>query len=281
MAAPNRTFLALTLLAALGHSQSVGRLELPAPEASDQVAFRVLRQRGDQTQVSFLPGGGEAGWLFLREEGRAENLDRFPTGPEDRRVLALPRHDARAALLGMDAPPRLESVPAGELATFLVEKAGCSSAETNELGRYVSRMVTVRRFESFAALIPGRGATQPSAVVTAKRGQRMELRPLIDPLAIRPPSDVPFRLYLPPEANPARLDVHARRLEDGTRSAVRLADDRSGSFELIGPGTWLLEAHLAEPDHDEPDVVWRITSSTLVFAVGEWVDDSKTEEDSR
>ena len=273
--------MALTLIASLGHSQSVSRLELPTPGERDQVAFQLLRQRGEKAQTVVLPGGGEAGWLFLREEGRAENLDRFPTGPKDRRVLALPRHDAHAALLGMDTPSRLESIPAGELESFLLEKAGCSPADTKALGRSPARTVTIRRLESLAALIPGQGAAQPSAVVTAKRGQRMELRPLIDPLATRPPSDLPFRLYLPPEADAARLDVQARRLEDGTRVAVRLADDHSGSFKLIGPGTWLLEAHLAEADHDEAEVVWKITSSTLVLAVGEWVDDSKTEEESR
>jgi hypothetical protein len=266
-----RLLVILGFLAGSVAAQSVTRLETTADNSPGKVTLRVLRETAGVDQVLPLPGAEITGWLFLREEGRQENLDRFPEGARDRIELSLRRHDERPAVVGMDSPARVESVTAEGLASFLSSRAGLPAVRVQELRRESGRAVRVQRLESTACVLPGADAAGPSEVVTSKRGQRMEVRLLIDPATLATGTQIPFRIYLPPDWDPApTLGASARRLEDGARAELRLFEDRSGFLVPSGAGTWLIEVHAARRSvggttAGEAPVEWVLVSSTLVF----------------
>ena len=173
---------------------------------------------------------------------------------------------SRLVAFGVDRGEREVVLGRGEWA-WLCGRAGFEPAAGEGRGR---DGVVVRRVESCRVLVrgglgggPGGGAGDASGVATTKRGERVEIRPLMDPTALVPETIVPVRVYVGGDAAPGGV-VTATHLESGASQRV-VADDKAiATLQIDVPGLWLVEFHAVRRE-GEALVVY---SATVLFEMG-------------
>ena len=183
-------------------------------------------------------------------------LDRDALDPSD----LLDPH--QAVVFGLQRHERVVSLDA---ATFglLADRAGLDWEPQGDAD------IRVRRVEAAKVLVlPAPGAVRhPSTVATAKRGERAEIRPLMDPttLAPEPGGILPVRVYAEGDAVPGAL-VIATHLPTGTQHRVNADNKGIAILPLDAAGAWRLEFHTLSPaPRDDPDADWVAYSATLTF----------------
>ncbi len=214
---------------------------------------------------------GDIGWLFVREEGTQRNYDALAPDSGDRTLLRLERETTGAVLVGWDRPPRDEPVSCDGLRAF-VEALAPGVVLPQEIEALLARQtLLVRRLESLALVEAPRESGEPiapSAVSTSKSGQRMELRPLLDPTFVAAGSDFVFRLHLP-EGGEEQIFLRAVHLASGETRPVLRAEQGTLRAELDRAGPWRIEAHRLRRLESGADAALELASSTLVFDVSE------------
>lgn len=181
-------------------------------------------------------------WSFLRFDGEARNLR--PTG----RALPLPA-GKDVLVVGVDFEPREERIAP---AAWLVLT-----------GEEIEEPRSVRRYESAKAIVreePG----GPSALTLTKTGQRVEIRPLVDPTSQAAFGDFAVAGYAPGGAGGGRLTLYHQ--ESGDRREARLDDQGLGRVQLGLSGSW--KATLVVTRHLEEDR-WMLAIATMNFEVQE------------
>ncbi|MFG0259085.1 MAG: hypothetical protein ACF8LK_01925, partial [Phycisphaerales bacterium JB041] len=177
-------------------------------------------------------------------------------------------------LLGADLEPRDETVSSGSFASFLerVLPASRRAALAGLLEADGPRGdVKVHRVESWKALVrvEARDA-EPVSIATSKTGQAVEIRPLMDPTAIVPGSDLAVRVYsrVP---GPADGLVLATNVTTGEVVRAPTNETSLAVVPIDEPGRWRLEFHAVEPREagpaggDGPE--WAVHTATLTFDV--------------
>jgi hypothetical protein len=113
--------------------------------------------------------------------------------------------------------------------------------------RQVTRAVKLflcRPSDDPAALLADRRAL--TSIATAKAGTRVEIRPLANPLALEPGSDLPVRLYSDQIAlGGATVTAHG---PDGAAVTARADPNGIAVLRLATPGRWLLRLDVATGD---------------------------------
>jgi hypothetical protein len=214
------------------------------------------------------PAGGawraeDVRWMLVRVAGTQHNFDAPPLDESARPIATLEL--AGVGLIGIDLQPREVEVQAASLRRFLEERG------TREQGAEVAPdrpTVRVRRVESFTTLVrcgaPGAAAGRSEA--TGRTVQEAEIRPLMDPAALRPPTDLPLKLYLGGSpASGARLI--ATHVPSGAARECRADGSGACVLTLDAPGQWRLEFHslTRAAEGEEPALVLR--SASLTFEV--------------
>ncbi len=164
-------------------------------------------------------------------------------------------------MIGADLPEHIEPLPTAELRAFLAEHVPAASGI--ELPRATVR---VRRVESMTTsfLAPGEAVN----VSIWKNGQRVEIRPLLDPLTAEAPSTILARVYVDGTDRPgARL--RATHVPTG-RSSFAMSDAKGIAQVVIdAPGAWRLEFHHAVvPPEGATTHDVTLYTSTLTFVNG-------------
>ncbi|MEZ6234218.1 MAG: hypothetical protein R3B68_08510 [Phycisphaerales bacterium] len=197
------------------------------------------------------PAGGDGG-------GAGEVWDVHPP----RELLA----GSRLVAFGVDRGEREVVLEQGEWA-WLCDRAGFQAPAN---GERVRDAIQVTRVESCRVLVrgdlgggPGGGAGDASGVATTKRGERVEIRPLMDPTALVPATIVPVRVYVEGDSVPGGV-VTATHLETGVSQRV-VADDKAiATLRIDVGGVWLVEFHAVRRE-GEALVVY---SATVLFEMG-------------
>jgi len=260
----------------------VGACTLPA---SAQEALFLLPERaeiplGARVSLSAAVGADAAAPALPWPHGRIEHFfARTATTQENRDTLepvegldtvsAWPADHAGVLLLGIDLEPALETVTAEAFGAFVsraVGEAGLAAVgELPEAGE-----VRILHTESSKALVrvAAPGETPPS-IATSKTGQTVEIRPLMDPTAIVPGSDLAVRLYakIPGAAGGVVIATNAT-----TGETVRALADESGIAAVHVPsaGRWRMEFHAVGANQaEDAEASWVVHSATLTFDVVE------------
>ena len=163
--------------------------------------------RGEAVSLSLVDADGAQSWtehgaeyFFTRTAWSQENRDAVPVAPLSRGLEATwVAGEPGVLLLGVDLVVREETVSAGSFASF-VERVLPATRRGALDGLLTSDdpegTVVVRRVESCKALVRVEaGDSAPVSIATSKTGQVVEIRPLMDPTAIVPGSDLAVRVY--------------------------------------------------------------------------------------
>jgi hypothetical protein len=215
-----------------------------------------------------------AAWLYALGEHASHNYSALP--PQDAGTLRASDllADSQAVLFGVERHERVVEMEAGHFALLAaragVQRAPEAAGEPEGDGGGEGGVVRVRRIEASKAIV--RATPQPeglhhSTIVTAKRGERAEIRPLFDPTMLEPESVFPVRVYT--EGDGAKgATVIATHVETGAEHRV-VADDKAiAILTLDRPGAWRVEFHVATPAAPEDaDADWVVYSATLSFDV--------------
>lgn len=273
-----RRMSAALLLAALGaaaHGQTARFVE-PA-EASVAV--------GETVSLSLLEGDNSATWT---DEGVEYFLARTAWTQDNRDAVSVAEGSGgRAAgwtadkpgvlLLGVDLAPRTETVEAAAFEAFVrrvlpASRRGALDGLLDDAGAHT---VTLRRVESGKALarVASEGV-EPTSIATSKTGQAVEIRPLMDPMALGLGSDLPVRVYssvpgpgdgVVIATNTTTGDVIRAQTNETSLAVVRI--EKSGrwrvEFHAIEPGT----AHGDDPEHNPEGADWIVHTATLTFTI--------------
>lgn len=243
--------------------------------AGNGVLLRLESEIGARRELTDW-SGGDVAWFFSRIAGTQENHDAgsalFRTGRKDGSVTIALQHPG-VALVGLDLKPRIERVPGSELRTFLDRRVGNVMVSVHDPDKTTlpdsNEILRVRRFESCKLLlrvVDQDGNLSSSADAQGKSGQRAEIRPLADPLAVRVDRDLPVRIYLPFGAKQAR--VLARHISSGRIQEFVTGPEGTGHFRVDAAGSWTIEAHgVRRLAGGDPHADYEITSATLAFEV--------------
>ncbi len=223
-------------------------------------------------------------WCFLRVAGTQENRDALdvpPANPDppDAPVEASvpigrwPLQHPGTALLGIDLAPVLISAQT----EALTEWAGSHVAKPKEvplLAGANTRVLHVRSVKSLVSIARADGETEgASGTSTSKSGQRVEIRPLMDPVTASIGSIVPCRVYALGDALPGSTYT-ATHLPTGRVQRVETNDKGIGHFTVDAPGEWLVEFHHLHAMKGMEDRFGRVEadvvlhSATLTFLAG-------------
>lgn len=242
--------------------------------------------RGEAVSLSLVDADGAQSWtehgaeyFLARTAWSQDNRDAVPVAPLSRGLEATwVAGEPGVLLLGVDLAARDETVSTGSFVSF-VERV-LPASRRGALGGLLATddpegMVVVRRVESCKALVRvEEGDDAPVSIATSKTGQVVEIRPLMDPTAIVPGSDLAVRVY---SRVPGPADGLVIATNVTTGETVR-APTNATSLAVIPigeAGRWRLEFHAVEPaeagaDTDEEGTAeWTVHTATLTFDVGE------------
>jgi hypothetical protein len=265
---------------------------LGAPAFAQAVSYlRVEPRAGGEPRISLVEIDAATGdradlgdpldhaaWLYGLGEHASHNYtalmpqDAGTFGASD--LLA----DSQAVLFGLERHERVVEMEAAVFA-LLAERAGfewapggdaAGDADDNGDDGGEPDAVRVRRIEASKAIV--RATRQPegvqhSTIVTAKRGERAEIRALFDPTMLQPESILPVRVYT--EGDGAKgATVIATHVETGAEQRV-VADDKAiAILTLDRAGAWRVEFHtVTEAPPGDAEADWVVYSATLSFEV--------------
>jgi len=230
--------------------------------SAGEVAVHLARTGAGVLERVPWPSEG-AEWLFVRSAGTQLNLDdaRPRLASEDFVRLSLTETDV--AVIGIDRRPWIEEVSAADLRKFLEAEVASGALPEGWRERIPGTRVRLRRIESSKVLV--RSGSDGSATAVSRTGLRSEIRPLVDPTAIVPGSDLPLRVsWSDSAAGVAAILVQPP--SNAVRRAV-LSRDGAAWFRVDAPGPWLVAVHRAKVLDADPAADWEIESATLSFTV--------------
>lgn len=239
---------------------------------------------GDAVSLSLVDADGARLWsehraeyFLARTAWSQENRDAVPVAERSGGLeAAWVADEPGVLLLGVDLAPVDETVSAGSFASFLervlpATRRGALDGllRTDD----VEGAVVVRRVESCKALVRVEGGdAEPVSIATSKTGQVVEIRPLMDPTAIVPGSDLAVRVY---SRVPGPADGLVIATNVTTGEIVR-APTNGTSLVVVpigGAGRWRLEFHAVEPleaaagTEGDGAAEWAVHTATLTFDV--------------
>jgi hypothetical protein len=272
----------LAVLAAGAHAQSVRTLVPDRYDlvAGDPVDLRIGEEAAGERATVAWPEA-RIRWLFVRVAGTQENLHEVPPLDDGLDFARLRVAHAGVALVGLELEPCLERIPTKELVGFLGKRVGRRTLPVGWRWLVDEEVARVRRIESTKLLLPTideNGALPSSADAQGKSGQRVEIRPLADPTAVRVGRDLPVRVYLPPGGS-SGARVIATHVPSARTTGFTTRPCGTGHFTVDAPGLWSLEAHHARPLPRDPEADWELSTATLSFVVPPQAD--ATEEEGR
>lgn len=269
----------LILLLAFGAASARARAQSVAyllPDRYDVVAGRdvsVRVSRGTSGALETIPWpSADVEWFLVRSAGTQRNLADARPANEGEDFVRLPLPDPDAAVIGIDARPRIERVPGTAWRKFLEAEIAASALPADWRGRASGETVRVRRIESMKLLVRAAKTDasdadlwRGSATGSSKTGQRTEIRPLIDPTAMAVGSDLPLRVSW---ADSASVEAKIVVRQVGVDTVQRLsAPGSAGWFTVTAPGEWRVEVHRAKPLQGDPAADWELETATLSFVV--------------
>lgn len=265
--------VALVISLAPAEAQRVSRLHTtgPLPGPGGQLELQVVSGEGAATRVERWPGRKERNWLFLRAPGTQSNIEQVPTvgTPPTRARLDLPlgNYGNEGVVVGLDLGVRIEPVTPAAWQRFLLERTGLAESEEG-LARFTAApLVRVRRLESMKLLLRPAGGDQvraPSAVLMAKTGQAVELRPLADPTTVAPGSDLPLKVYTI-TGETRGLTILAYHEPSGATTRVVTGLGGMAHLRITAAGRWVLEVHQVLELRGAWDADFEVRSATLSF----------------
>lgn len=267
------SFAALILALAPAQAQRVGRLHTsgPLPGPGGQLALQLVRGTGAETRVERWPALEDRNWLFLRAPGTQSNLQQVQTSgsPPDRASIELPpgEYGSEGVVVGLDLGVHIEPVTPASWQRFLLERTGLAQTEQDVPQSAAAAPVRVRRLESMKLLLRPEGGAQvrvPSAVLMAKTGQAVELRPLADPTTVSPGSDLPLRVYMI-TGETQGLTITAFHEPSGASSQVVTGPGGMAHLRIHAAGRWILEVHQVLELTGARDADFELRSATLSF----------------
>ena len=199
-------------------------------------------------------------WLFVRVAATQRNMDAVPLAPNGRALI--PLDHPGIAVIGVDLAPRTDTLPLSDLNTFIADRARLNGP-LPERGA-----VRIRRVESAKTILrsgaPGQEAGSTEA--TGKTGQKVELRPLMDPATTPAGSDIAIRAYiLGAGAGGARLI--ATHTPTGQTQDIACDGGGYGNLRITAPGEWRVEMHEVRAGDEHGLVI--LYSATLTFSTPE------------
>jgi hypothetical protein len=265
------------LLAAAGPIAQAG-----AQSARFLVPEQSAAELGGAVHMSIAPGV-EAGaapdpWpadgiahFFARTAWTQENRDELAPREGSQTLAAWPADRPGVLLLGVDLEPSLEIVGAEPFAAFVHRTLGATAR--GALGELPGPgEVVLSRTESAKALVVVEsGGAEPASIATSKAGQAVEIRPLMDPTAIRPGSDLPVRLYASIPGAKGGLAI-ATNTTTGRHISAAADDSAIAHLRIDSAGRWRVEFHaVARRDAAPGEVQFEVHTATLTFDVREEV----------
>ncbi len=257
-------------LVATGSAQAVRTLLPDRHElsAGSSVDLRLAEEAGGERTTAAWPAE-RIRWFFVRVAGTQENFDAYTPLRKGLDFARVRVAHAGIALVGLDLRPRIEEVPAKELTEFLAKRVGPRTLPVGWRWTMERETVRVRRFESTKLLLRSvdeKGWLPSSADAQGKSGQRVEIRPLADPTAVRVNRVLPVRIYLPPGGSDGAR-VIARHVPSGRVQTFLTRPGGTGHFTVDAAGLWTIETHHARPLLNDEEADWEIHTATLSFEV--------------
>ncbi len=208
----------------------------------------------------------EVDWFFVRAGGEQENSpEARPDRATDNFISISLRHP-NVTVIGIDRHTTLTDVTGAELRSFCEQSVGNTPDAIKGL-RPESKL-HVRQISSAKLLIRAysiAGAPEPSASANRRTGQKVEIRPIFEPTAVRVGGDLPFCVYVDGVKQPG-AKVQATSLATGQTQSFVADGEGSGHFHIDSPGVWRVEFHqVAPPTGDGTE--WTVYTGTLSFEV--------------
>lgn len=208
-------------------------------------------ETGDVSAVRQATEPGRIAHLFVRGDGTQENIEGAIRAADGGYALPLP--PTGGALLGVDLVPVTSRVPVEQLRERSAF-AALSPAATGPRVRIVQSAKSIVRVGESSA---------PSAIVTSKTGQAVEIRALVDPSAGYI-GDVPLRIYV----NGDKCGKGSLRVTNATRgetTTLELRPDGFSHFRLDQPGVYHVEFESLQEGDSNAESEWVLYSATLSF----------------
>jgi len=244
-------------------------VEAPGVVAGRPARLRITRFDGQPTAAPTRWDTRPPTRLFVRNEGTQENRENVTPTAGDAGVTEVTLPEAGAALIGAEFPPRVERVAAADFARVVnarlagdARKAYDAKPPTGESRvRMLESATTLARTDT-ADGAPRRGS--PTAV--SKTGQRVEIRPLMDPSAIEVGGDLALRLYVDGDKR-ADATLVAVHIPSGARQTITPHPTAIANININQSGRWRLEMSALDPGPAGADADWILYSATLTFEV--------------
>ena len=262
------------VVAALGVGVALGA----PPTAAFLTVDKHTAAVGDVVKLHFETGGAkdaqpapwprnQVEWMFVR--GGADQENQHNVQPTDARENNVPLKVTHAGvtLIGADQKPQVLEMTAAEFRAF--------AGQNLELGEAAGKLpegearIRVRHIASAKALVrtpAADGRLIPWAIAASKAGQAVEMRPLFDPTAICPESDLPLCYYVNGAKVPG-AKIQATNVTTG--ATVGFVTDRGGAgyFHVAECGVWRVVAQHARPLEGDAKADWELRTATLTFEV--------------
>ncbi len=196
---------------------------------------------------------GRVAHLFVRGDGTQENIEDAAAIRAADGGYGLPLPPTGGALLGVDLAPAISRAPVEQLRARSAF-ATLTPAATGPRVRIVQSAKSIVRVGDSSA---------PSAIVTSKTGQAVEIRALVDPSAGYI-GDVPLRIYV----NGDKCGVGSLRVTNATRgetTTLELRPDGFSHFRLDQPGVYHVEFESLQEGDSGAESEWVLYSATLSF----------------
>ena len=177
-----------------------------------------------------------ARWFFVRIAGTQQNRngDEAPQADGAQKV-SVDAPGPGVAMIGLDLPARAEEWSAERIAEF----RGLAGRGAIEKPATVTRLVSAT---TLVRVTDAQGDTGGDGTATTKAGQKVEIRALMDPTAVKPGFDLAVRAYVEGDGV-ANAKVIATHVESGAVQTVVCDQKGIGHFTVERAGVWRLEFH--------------------------------------
>jgi hypothetical protein len=233
-------------------------------------AIRLSTVAGTETEGAPEPWPGDRiAHFFARTASTQENRDDLAHEEGLETSAVWPAEHGGVLLLGIDLEPVVESVASASFREFVDRTAGetarAALGAIPEAGE-----IAILHSESAKALLRVEDeAKNIASIATSKTGQPVEIRPLMDPTALRPGADLAVRLHAKGPGGAGGVVIATNTT---TGVAVRSVADSSSiaNIHIESGGRWRLEFHVVEPNAAEDvEAEWIVHTATLTFDVTE------------